>query len=336
MHLWPNASSISGYFAVFAFYCLSGYLMTSILHDTYGFSQNGLWRFALNRLVRIYPLYWVVITFSFLFIWLNQNLAYSLNHGLQLPLSLTDWLLNIFIIGHIPPGNSSRLVPPVWSLHVELVFYFLMALFLSRKVSYVIYWLIISAIFTAVSAIFAVNSLHDFRNILYFSSIAGSLPFSVGALLSFTRKKEAFQLKFNDNVKFYSSIGLSILSIVALSIAYTYIGTTTSFIVLFYLAFAVNIIVVFLLIQVKSKNIPPTLNRIDRILGDLSYPVYLSHWPISLAITYSIFSSIKPSSPVFFASSYMACILFSIIVDRLVDRPLQNKVRSRIRPTKRD
>ena len=38
-----------GTYAVFGFYVLSGYLMTMVLHRTYGYSISGFSRYALNR-----------------------------------------------------------------------------------------------------------------------------------------------------------------------------------------------------------------------------------------------------------------------------------------------
>ncbi len=55
--------SMGGY-AVFGFYVLSGYLMTLIMQNNYGYSALGFYKYALNRFLRIYPIYWVSIVFS--------------------------------------------------------------------------------------------------------------------------------------------------------------------------------------------------------------------------------------------------------------------------------
>jgi len=60
--------SMGGY-AVFGFYVLSGYLMTLIMQNNYGYSALGFYKYALNRFLRIYPIYWVSIVFSAILVW---------------------------------------------------------------------------------------------------------------------------------------------------------------------------------------------------------------------------------------------------------------------------
>ena len=54
---WPGVGS----YAVFGFYMLSGFLMSLILNERYGFSLQGLRGYAANRALRIYPPYLFVL-----------------------------------------------------------------------------------------------------------------------------------------------------------------------------------------------------------------------------------------------------------------------------------
>ncbi len=65
-HLWGGMIGGPAAYAVWGFYCLSGYLMTLILNEKYGFSPRGLAKFAVNRALRIYPAYYVVCVGMFL------------------------------------------------------------------------------------------------------------------------------------------------------------------------------------------------------------------------------------------------------------------------------
>ena len=60
-HLWPQGADWSGQIAVFAFYTLSGYLMTRILHERYGLTVRGTAAFVLNRVLRLWPAYTVIM-----------------------------------------------------------------------------------------------------------------------------------------------------------------------------------------------------------------------------------------------------------------------------------
>jgi len=53
-----------GFYMVFGFFVLSGYLMTFIMHKKYGYSVRGVGAYALNRFLRIYPLYWACFVFA--------------------------------------------------------------------------------------------------------------------------------------------------------------------------------------------------------------------------------------------------------------------------------
>lgn len=57
-----HLSSIGGLgrYAVFSFYILSGFLMTTILNERYGLTPGGIAKYAMNRILRIYPTYLIV------------------------------------------------------------------------------------------------------------------------------------------------------------------------------------------------------------------------------------------------------------------------------------
>jgi peptidoglycan/LPS O-acetylase OafA/YrhL len=63
-HLWPQGADWTGQISVFAFYTLSGYLMTRVLHERYGFSIRGTAAFALNRVLRLWPAYLAIMTLA--------------------------------------------------------------------------------------------------------------------------------------------------------------------------------------------------------------------------------------------------------------------------------
>src|SRR5260221_14780352 len=60
-HLQPLGVGRPGQISVFAFYTLSGYLMTRVLNERYGFSTRGTAVFLLNRVLRLWPAYLVIM-----------------------------------------------------------------------------------------------------------------------------------------------------------------------------------------------------------------------------------------------------------------------------------
>ena len=68
-----------GFYPVFGFYIISGYLMTLIMHESYGYTWKGRYSFAVNRFLRLYPQYWTaaaISLFSLSFFWVGLSLIF--------------------------------------------------------------------------------------------------------------------------------------------------------------------------------------------------------------------------------------------------------------------
>ena len=80
---------IIGPYAVYSFFVLSGFLMTTIMHESYGYDSGGLKRYAINRFLRLYPMYWAVAMASILvIIYVTPEYAALYNKTLHIPNSL--------------------------------------------------------------------------------------------------------------------------------------------------------------------------------------------------------------------------------------------------------
>ena len=103
-HLGPVDSV--GPYAVFGFYVLSGYLMTAIMRDRYGYTASGIGRYTANRLLRIYPVYLVALLLSLALVSLLGEAtarAYHAQLGLQLP--MREVWRNVFLVLDIDTGT---------------------------------------------------------------------------------------------------------------------------------------------------------------------------------------------------------------------------------------
>src|SRR5690348_14078540 len=98
-HLWPIGITWTGWQAVFGFYALSGYLMTRVLHERYGFSPSGTAAFLVNRVLRLWPAYLVVVfgTAAALHFLPLQNFFFSF----KLPHGLWETLTTLTILGQV-------------------------------------------------------------------------------------------------------------------------------------------------------------------------------------------------------------------------------------------
>lgn len=268
-HLGPFETHAVGYYAVFGFFTLSGYLMTKILSETYLPQPNGMRRYLLNRFLRIYPLYWLVLIFS-----IAVHVAFSLD----LPQTVAEWVHNTIIFGLVYPHGvriEHILVGPAWSLSTEFIFYLLIP-FLIRNRFMFGYWVGFSILFAGAFYI-------DNQNLLirYFSLIAASMPFAVGCALYMWREHlPALGLK----------AGLVCLGVTLI----LYLFPTAFFISpadeqrffhqaepSLYIMFAANVLVIHFLSRIDATRQSPRFRRFDSALGNLSYPLFLLHRPIS-------------------------------------------------------
>jgi peptidoglycan/LPS O-acetylase OafA/YrhL len=140
---WHMASEdghfmLNGALAVLSFYVISGFLMSLTFSQNYQQRESGTRLFFLNRALRIYPPYLVVIAATVLFHYLsgdsNPFIGYESKHGVGLPLQIGVAASNVVIFGmdvltYLSKSNiiwlpfNSRLFSPSWSLACELLFY---------------------------------------------------------------------------------------------------------------------------------------------------------------------------------------------------------------------
>lgn len=308
-----------GTYAVFGFYVISGYLMTLIMHQSYGYTGVGRLRFLLNRALRLYPLYWLACLFSIgLIILLGNDAVSGFHRVIYLPTNATSIgeNLSMWFIGFFPNKVAPRLVPPTWSITVELFFYLMICTGLSRSMQRVQVWLGASAAYYIFS--FATAQNWGYR---YFPVPAASLPFAIGSLVFFLRGYWRTQKLFR--ARLFAPEWLLILILInALSWAISkrfFEGT-------FYISLLVSSVLVLQL--ASGREWKWMSKKLDTFIGDLSYPIYLLHWPTGLLVSYTLFGKpIRDASAnglMNLAISLLLIFSISIVLVKLVDRPMQN------------
>src|SRR5579862_7017179 len=166
-----------GFYAVRGFFVISGFLMTSSLNDVYHF--DGL-RFWLNRALRLLPPYFFACAVTLALIALAPTQA-GLYFKFWRKATVSDVLGNLAVLPLQFTGMSFRLIPPFWSVAVEIDMYLMLYLVVARRPSW--------ACFAAISGL-SYQLACSYVGVpwagYYFTAPAAVLPFAVGALLYFS------------------------------------------------------------------------------------------------------------------------------------------------------
>lgn len=327
--------TIIGQYAVHGFFILSGYLMTHIMHHSYAYTGGGMKKFAINRLLRLFPLYWLlVVLMAGMIIFAGADVASEFNRSMGIPNSVGGWLANLSMIYPklIPMTWVPRISPPTWALTVELAFYLLICLGISRTRGLTFFWLAASMAYTAATHMLGIDWNHRYSSVL-----AGSLPFALGATLYHMRPSMLRHFHLASNPQ-----GMSLLFCIylvnllggCLVVLLGWSSMQGNF--HFYLNLALSFMIVF---SLSAKSASGTLRRIDTAIGDYSYPIYLLHYPLGMLVSYLAFDeSVRGFTIqgfILFCITTPACIAVSYFAIRLIDKPIQrirDNVKARVHP----
>ena len=323
-----------GVHAVEVFFVISGYLMTLVVNERYGCDAAGFGRFWSNRILRLYPSYWVVLSLTVVTIFLvGQDFTREFKSVIYFPGTIAGWLQNISMLylSIDPLTVEPRMSDATWALTVELFYYFLISIGISRSKLITYVWFGASILYLI--AITALKfDLRWYYNIIF----AGSLPFSVGALC-YHHRQEIFGLLERYQIRSWQLFCAALVIILGATyfpriylLEVDFPGSAT----LFHLLLPATILpaVIALFASIRDPWLPFG-RRTDKVFGDLSYPVYISHWVVGIIVGY-LLGIDKPaqsgSNWLLFTVTYIGTIGLSYGLIKLVDEPVE-KLRDQIR-----
>jgi len=307
-HVYLPTANRVGAHAVAAFYMISGFLMTRVIQEVYGTTPSGTGRFFVNRFLRIYPPYWVFLSIALLLLWASPTSFGRTYPNMLMPSSDFNLLRNVTL--YDLPRAPEIVIPPAWTLTVEVFFYIAMGLVLSRARSITALWFIASLAITV--WLIAIRAPFSQR---YTPTYAASMFFSTGALIYFYRDRLQ-RWAPGSTVTWIVFMTFCVTPLLTdwIGLPYGYVG--------FYGAAALFTIV---LVTAMARKTGP----LDRWLGDLAYPVFITHL-LAAGLVRMLRPNITPMSLLFFLTAYGVSIAISALFVRL-SAPLLEPVRARVR-----
>jgi len=298
-HLWGSFIHGPAAYAVWGFFLLSGYLMTYVLINKYGNTSDGIKSYTFNRFLRIYPLYWIACLVGFISITIisiyGLNDPTGLNPQFMKPHSTKEWFTNITLLPFFQGGGL--LVPVSGALATEIGAYMLIPIIaFNKRVALIA--LVITILINFSENITTIDTF-VFRYTSFFTCF---LSFTLGSLIC----------HYRSFLKAYESPFLSILAWCLhclVWLKYPLWPWTYGL----YISIILSGWVVLSLSSIKS-------NKLDTLLGDLSYPVYLFHTIAGIWIFW-LFNYQRTFN--FFIVSFIITLVISVVLVTLIDKPLR-------------
>ncbi|MEH6457517.1 MAG: acyltransferase [Cocleimonas sp.] len=282
---------VGGYMAVQIFFIISGFYMAMVLNEKY--NSRDYFLFISNRALRIYPIYWVVLILTLILSMFSGllfdnwgKLTYFLDYWEYMSFTAIFFqvMSNIIIFGQDimmftgysleseslyftqdfrltnPPLYKFLVIPQAWTLSLELMFYLIAPFIVRRGIPSIILMILLGFI-VRFAVIFTVDNYQDPWTYRFFPSelslfFLGVLSFKIKKILLTPRKSV-----LNAALFFYS-----LLIIFFGNLNGYFFGNLGG-----WFLYLCTVLLLPWLFQVSKKS------KIDSMIGELSYPVYISH-----------------------------------------------------------
>ncbi|NML67792.1 acyltransferase [Hymenobacter sp. RP-2-7] len=300
------------YLAVDFFFCLSGFVI-AYAYDA-RLAQLGVGRFLRRRLIRLHPLVVVGALLGLLTFWLDPFSHLVDQYATRLPLLLlSSCLLVPYPVVTERYANLFHLNPPTWSLFWEYIANVAYALVLVRLPARLLKILLVPA---------AIALCYEARRTGWLGggwgredAIAGFLRVTFSFLMGL--------LLYRANWLIRSRLGFGALALLLLgALLLPFIDRINwrvdSLVVLFYFP---------LLIALGAGGqLTPRYAKLCRFLGDISYPLYIVHYPF-IWVFFSYLHKYQPplsTLALVIPTAMLALVLLAYAVLKWIDIPVRS------------
>jgi peptidoglycan/LPS O-acetylase OafA/YrhL len=314
-----------GDFAVYAFFILSGYWIHKMYKEKYSLLERPFFTFIVSRWLRIYPTY--LFNFLLILIIFFATNWHSLSHTtFFLNENITFWYRSFLLLTYNQLPEDLQLLRPAWSLDIELQFY--------------IFFPVLFLIFTrikpivAYSIIFILSVLGNlFLSNLFKGTIGTYIPFflvgSIVYLYDFKPSKTQVRIS---GILFFGLLAIYYLHPVLRADMFTNGSMLWMGVKIFK---AYNVLLAFAVIPVIAYNVKQPSSATDRMLGNVSYDIYLFHWVIMYPYAYFFADTPLTQRLPYFAMFLVVSVVGGFILNKYLDERIEVLRRKWIKETKR-
>ncbi|AXX90450.1 hypothetical protein CKA55_11880 [Arcobacter suis] len=302
----------SGFVGVDIFFVISGFIITRQISLLIQKDKFFLSEFYLKRIKRLFPALFIVVLSCFIiaiFIYPpNDLLRFSKESIFSLFGMQNFFLLNQ--AGYFDVSAITRTLLHIWSLSIEEQFYLFwpfLLLFVMKKLNKKRNILLILCM---ISGSILLNFIFkNYENLVFYMLPFRAFEFLIGAI-AFLLYEDIQKLKIVQ----YNSLGYIIIAVLFFVIIFN--NETSS------LVFILAVIFLTFLLFFIQKNLILS-NSVLCYLGNISYSLYLIHWPI---LVFYLFYELKSLEELLFIEK--VCLIFlSFILSMLSYYYIENKFR---------
>lgn len=304
-----------GHHGVGFFFMLSGFIFFLLYGEPIAKRKISAKEFFILRLSRIYPLHFLTLIVAavsqFIYIYyVGKFYVYPVN-------DTQEFVEHVFLVASWFPGSRTSLNGPAWSLSIEFGFYigfFLMAYFRLNR-----WWMC-----AAVLAWSLPPTIENLFNIRMFSIS----HFAIGGLLYFVLRSymnSTLRSKATDS---------AILSVTAALLVATFYKPFYLFLYWETVLFILTAFPLFIAsLVILEKPLKRCFKKL-RLFGDLSFSVYLIHFPLQLIITLTL-GLIGYNAGQYMCQPHMFFLYFiflyflGFLSFKYFERPIQQMIRKR-------
>lgn len=300
---------IIGKLGVILFFVLSGFLITYLLlKEEYSFKKISIRKFYVRRILRIWPLYFLIIIFAF-FVFPNIEIFTLPGYGKDVVYS--NLFLKLFLYAIFFPNLVLSLIGVVpyashtWSIGTEeqyyLVWPFILKYFKNHRIILMLFIIFSYLMFPKILSSHYFNILPYKNVILAFWSSFNIDCMAIGgiyAILLF-QKSKFLKLILNNTVFYFTLTLVTFLILKGIYIPYMHYELYSVLFGIIILNFASN-----------DKIKISLENKVLNYLGNISYGLYMYH-PIGIVLSLTICISIGFSTNWLI---YLLSFIFTIII----------------------
>lgn len=304
--------------AVGLFFTLSGFVFYWLYRDAVHRQRIGGWHFFVDRFSRLYPLHALTLAW----VWAAQASYAATSRGVGWNSPVGDWqgaLRQLLVFPLWSPTRFAGFNLPAWSLVVEALLYVLFFVAARR------FGLGVVATLALVAAGRLANAYSADIGYGIGSFFMGGVAFLAFERVRDARVERVLRLVVIASWLFALVFGSGLVSLVTTPLA------ALDHVYAMYVMFPATV----LYLALWERRAGP-VGRVLARLGDITYSMYLLHFPLMLTLAVALRAVGHPSSgvksPLALAAFLVVVSLLSLVSHRVFERPVQRWLRKRLAP----